>query len=208
MTTHVRNQSSESGRATVNPGEAPSLLFYYLFDDWVTNYSLVIRKEPSYRTALESLRQDMMVSRPRVEVIHDLHQLGRQLGVLKRLYQSYELIANRLLSRQRLFMDANRREGQSNSTPGRGAGSRFAQESRMDSFQSLAYEDAYSANLGGVPLKHAASGRFERLADRVRQYALTEIEECILEKEGLTFLVRHATEMSPCMHRHIITDTE
>jgi len=36
-------------------GDASSLLFYYLFDDWYTSYSLVARKEHQYGAQLEHL---------------------------------------------------------------------------------------------------------------------------------------------------------
>ena len=41
----------------------------------------------------------------------------------------------------------------------------------------------------GVSLSPAAVGRFERLADRIRLYCLSEIETCLAEKESLAFLV-------------------
>ena len=37
------------------PDDAPSLLFYYLFDDWVTTYSLITNKEHQYSEALSRL---------------------------------------------------------------------------------------------------------------------------------------------------------
>ena len=50
-------------RRDVNPGvieplssiESSNLLFYYLFDDWYTSYSLVARKEHQYGAKLEEL---------------------------------------------------------------------------------------------------------------------------------------------------------
>ena len=36
-------------------GDASSLLFYYLFDDWYTTYSLVARKQHQYNAQLEHL---------------------------------------------------------------------------------------------------------------------------------------------------------
>ena len=41
----------------------------------------------------------------------------------------------------------------------------------------------------GAPLSSAASVRFERLRDRINLYALSEIQECLDEKESLVFLV-------------------
>jgi hypothetical protein len=45
---------SEEGRPITN-SDAPSLLFYYLFDDWFTSYSLVARKQHQYGKKLERL---------------------------------------------------------------------------------------------------------------------------------------------------------
>ena len=41
----------------------------------------------------------------------------------------------------------------------------------------------------GAPLSSAASVRFERLRDRINLLALSEIQECLDEKESLVFLV-------------------
>jgi hypothetical protein len=38
-----------------SPSDAPGLLFYYLFDDWYSAYSLVIRDENQYTAKLEKL---------------------------------------------------------------------------------------------------------------------------------------------------------
>ena len=41
----------------------------------------------------------------------------------------------------------------------------------------------------GAPLSSAASVRFERLRDRINLLALSEIQECLDEKDSLVFLV-------------------
>lgn len=38
-----------------SPSDAPSLLFHYLFDDWMNTHSLVARKEHQYGVRLEQL---------------------------------------------------------------------------------------------------------------------------------------------------------
>lgn len=38
-----------------SPSDAPSLLFHYLFDDWMNTHSLVARKEHQYGVQLEQL---------------------------------------------------------------------------------------------------------------------------------------------------------
>lgn len=54
-----------------------------------------------------------MLGKPVVELVNELHWLGRRLAVLKRLYQSYELIMMRILQRQRHLRD----EAKSNRPP-------------------------------------------------------------------------------------------
>lgn len=39
----------------ISSSDSPSLLFHYLFDDWLTSYSLVARKEHQYGVQLEHL---------------------------------------------------------------------------------------------------------------------------------------------------------
>lgn len=47
------------------PSDAPGLLFYYLFDDWYSTYSLVIRDKNQYTVKLEKL-----VSRSTTQFLH------------------------------------------------------------------------------------------------------------------------------------------
>jgi hypothetical protein len=49
----------EDGKDMPNvASDGPSLLFYYLFDDWYTSYSLVARREHQYSAQLENLVRD------------------------------------------------------------------------------------------------------------------------------------------------------
>lgn len=129
-----------------------------------------------------------MLVHPNVDLVNELHWLGRRLAVLKRLYQSYELIMRRILQRQYLFRD----EPPSN----RGKsliGKTFEEMDFVDSSKRTMQSNLSVASncdaLVGVPLSSAAVGRFERLADRIKLYCLSEIESCLTEKESLTFLV-------------------
>ncbi len=175
-----------------SPMELASLLLYYLFDDWKTTYKLVARKDNGFGEKLEILR-DGMTKRAKVELVDDLHQIGRRLAVLKRVYQSYELMINRVLQRQRALKDEARRETRNPPqiramnipgdledqlhTPGM---------IRSSTFAMLPTSEADSL---GVRLSSTAIVRFERLYDRIRLYALSEIEECLTEKEALVFMV-------------------
>ena len=112
-----------------------------------------------------------MSKKPEVKHVQRLHHIGQQLAVLKKIYQSYSLIIERILDRQKPV-------DMSNSTQllQEGLGSNKA----MLTAQTRSY---------AVPLSSAATVRFERLKDRINLYALSEIQDCIDEKENLVFLV-------------------
>lgn len=131
-----------------------------------------------------------MLEQPEIKLVNELHWLGRRLGVLKRLYQSYELIMQRVLQRQRLLRD----EARSSHPPPVSFGATFGDmefsEMRQGSLVSNDIFPSTSDKPVGVLLSSAAVARFERLADRINLYCLSEIETCLGEKESLTFLVR------------------
>lgn len=130
-----------------------------------------------------------MLERPQVDLVDDLHWLGRRLAVLRRVYKSYEQIVVRLLQRQRLLRDEARSQREN---------TLFVNGSNETDVQGSMYSMSRSAILGtaeqydtpvGVRLSSAAVGRFERLADRIQLYCLSEIESCLTEKDSLTFMV-------------------
>ncbi|KAL4886470.1 hypothetical protein BJY04DRAFT_73413 [Aspergillus karnatakaensis] len=172
--------------ASIKQEDGPSLLFFYIFDDWVSSYALVARREHKYGVALDRLRLNML-NKPVVDLIDELHWLGRQLAVLKRLYQSYELIMTRILQRQRLLRDEAR------STHSRlPFGHTFSENDvhdrrQMTMHSSLSVSTTPETNVG-VSLRPPAVARFERLLDRIKLYCLSEIDTCLAEKESLTFL--------------------
>ncbi|KAL2001317.1 hypothetical protein VTN02DRAFT_1917 [Thermoascus thermophilus] len=187
VTIRVRSVSgTRPDEATIKQEDGPSLLLYYIFDDWVSSYSLVARREHTYGAYLNDLRRKMLV-RPEVELVNQLHWVGSRLAVLQRLYQSYELIMMRILQRQRLLRDEARSNRESHPY-----GNSFSdlgfQDVRQSTVRSgLGILSSYDAPVG-VPLSYAAVGRFERLVDRIKLYCLSEIETCLREKESLTFL--------------------
>ncbi|KAL4976317.1 hypothetical protein BDW66DRAFT_135164 [Aspergillus desertorum] len=169
-----------SDTASIQQDDGPSLLFYYIFDDWVSSYSLVAKREHGYSVDLDRLRHNML-NKPVVDLIDELHWLGRQLAVLKRLYQSYELIMTRLLQRQRLLQDEARSNHQ-RAPFGHTLDAEFHRQ-MTGSFTASTPETSV-----GVRLSPPAVARFERLLDRIKLYCLSEIESCLTEKESLTFL--------------------
>ena len=116
-----------------------------------------------------------MFEHANLENVKRLNRIGRQLAVLKRLYQSYELIIDRILEKQKKPPLAS---GLHCSVPVAAEGERPEDEEAFDDYDSL-----------GIYLTSAARVRFERLRDRIRLYALSEIEECIDMKESMVTMV-------------------
>ncbi|KAJ5621673.1 hypothetical protein N7528_006456 [Penicillium herquei] len=174
-------------QANIKQEDGAGLLFYYIFDDWVSSYGLIARRQHQYGVVLEQLRSQML-DRPIVDLVNELHWLGRRLAVLKRLYQSYELIMRRVLQRQRLLRD----EARSNNPAPLSFGATFGDiefaDMRQGSMISNGSAPQSKDTSVGVILTSASVARFERLVDRINLYCLSEIETCLLEKESLTFL--------------------
>ena len=99
MTAQVRaSKKSTTTESHVREEDSPSLLLYYLFDDWYTSYSLVAKSDHEYRKRLEHIREAMFKS-PQLDHVHSLHSLGNQLGSLKKIYGGYNLIIERIINR-------------------------------------------------------------------------------------------------------------
>ncbi|GFF46993.1 hypothetical protein IFM51744_06463 [Aspergillus udagawae] len=174
VTIRVRaSNDPRSDHVSIHQDDGPGLLFYYIFDDWVTSYALIAKREHKYGVLLDRLREDML-NKPVVDLVNELHWLGRRLAVLRRLYQSYELILTRVLQRQRLLRDEAR-----------------SRHKKMPPGLIVQSESELLSNCEssvGVRLNSAAVARFERLLDRIKLYCLSEIDACLTEKESLTFL--------------------
>lgn len=128
-----------------------------------------------------------MLQRPVVDLVNELHWLGRRLAVLKRLYQSYELIMTRILQRQRLLRDEARSQPRPMSM-----GNIYTEPEFSELRQPTLQSQIGLVNINdsvGIQLSSAAVARFERLLDRIKLYCLSEIDACLTEKESLTFLV-------------------
>ena len=56
VTIRVRHFSGVGpDQANIKQEDGPSLLFYYMFDDWVSSYGLIAKREHTYGVALEDL---------------------------------------------------------------------------------------------------------------------------------------------------------
>ena len=116
-----------------------------------------------------------MFTKPQVPLIQKLHQYGRELAVLKRMYKSYALIIDRILDRQKPLYSSSAEQSSESGTNS---------EAKILEGQTTSKVQTF-----GAPLSSAAIVRFERLHDRINLYALSEIQECLDEKESLVFLV-------------------
>lgn len=112
--------------------------------------------------------------------VDQLHHIGCQLAVLKRVYHSYSLLIERILERRDVTI-ASLKNSHVIST----AESMIASAHGTDSPNPLIPELASSL---GVSLSSAARVRFERLKDRIALYALSEIQECIDQKDSLVMM--------------------
>ena len=133
-----------------------------------SSYSLLARQEHQYGAELNALRYRMM-DQANLSHVEKLHHIGRQLAVLKRLYQSYELIIDRVLEKQK----SGDPVAHAYSVP-------ISASSSLNGFELHSSHEAM-----GIFLTSGVRVRFERLRDRIRLYALSEIQECIDMKESL-----------------------
>ncbi|RAR11167.1 adp-ribosylation factor protein [Stemphylium lycopersici] len=160
--------------------DAPGLLFYYLFEDWGATFDLISRREQGYGAELDRLRKEML-QKANLTHVDQLHHIGCQLAVLKRVYQSYELIIERVLKKQEATLASLK-----NSHILSGAASLASSHRIINESPGPLVPEADS--LLGVALSSAARVRFERLKDRIVLYALSEIQECLDQKESLVMM--------------------
>ncbi|KAK4543677.1 hypothetical protein LTR36_005322 [Oleoguttula mirabilis] len=168
----IRTRLGDTPQETVHrESDAPGLLFYYLFENWHNSYTLITRKESRYGVELGELRKQMFQS-PKLCHIDRLDNIGKELGVLKRHYQSYGRLIDRLLEPQ-IATAASLQNSQVVSA---------ASQASLDTVRPILTE---KASMLGVPLSSAARVRFIRLKDIIDLYALSEVEEYIKQKDSL-----------------------
>jgi Mg2+ and Co2+ transporter CorA len=177
----IRQRLGSSDEETAHrPTDAPGLLFYYLFEDWGATFDLISRREHGYAAELDRLRQEML-QKANLTHVDQLHHIGCQLAVLKRVYQSYELIIERVLKKQEATLASLKN---SHILPGNA--SLVSSHPMINDSPGPLVPEADS--LLGVALSSAARVRFERLKDRILLYALSEIQECLDQKESLVMM--------------------
>jgi hypothetical protein len=101
-----------------------------------------------------------MIEKAELYHIDKLHRMGRQLAIMKKVYESYRLIIDRILAGQRRMAKSN------------------------------AKHDHPKIPALGIPLDPAAILKLEAMRDRIVLYALGEIEDCVNEKDALVMMVR------------------
>jgi hypothetical protein len=117
-----------------------------------------------------------MQSKADLSHINRLHHIGCQLSVLKRLYQSYDLLIDRLLEKRTVSMASLKNSNVIQS----------GLQSLTSSHPALPKDEETSL---GVSLSSAAKVRFERLRHRLQLYAVSEITECLAQKDSLVMMV-------------------
>ena len=131
-----------------------------------------------------------MFHRPAIDLIKDLHQTGRQLAVLKRMYQSYALIIRRILEKQKPFRELTKGATMDSATFQRSEEHGISVKAQsVGDGMNLEGQTLPTGETFGAPLSQPSVVRFERLLDRINLYALSEIQECLDEKDALVFMV-------------------
>ena len=183
----IRARLGETLEETIHRDtDAPGLLFYYLFENWHNTYTLITRRESRYGVELEELRTEM-IQAPELRHIDRLDSIGKELGVIRRHFDSYDRMIDRLLEP-------------------RGATTASLQNSRVVSESSQATLDTVrplitqTDSMLGVSLSSASQVRFRRLKDLIDLYALSEVEEYIKQKDALVTMVSR-TDISRHVHR-------
>ncbi|KAF2159114.1 hypothetical protein M409DRAFT_71241 [Zasmidium cellare ATCC 36951] len=172
----IRVRLGETPEETAHrDSDAPGLLFYYLFENWHNSYTLVTRKESRYPLELATLRTQMF-SLPRLTHIDRLDTIGLELGILRRHYESYTRLIDRLLEPQTASA-ASLQNSQVVS-----AASQVSLSGSGSVGRPVVVE---RESLMGVSLGGAARVRFKRLRDLIELYALREVEEYVKQKEAL-----------------------
>jgi hypothetical protein len=133
-----------------------------------------------------------MLSKAELGHVDRLHHIGRQLAVLKRLYQGYDLLIDRLLEKREVTLASLKNSN--------------VLQSGIGSMTSSHVHVAESQSSLGVSLSSAARVRFESMKHRIQLYALSEVEECLNQKESLVMMVCTSSRSSfdPILYKQLI----
>jgi hypothetical protein len=174
----IRTRLGDTPEETANrQKDIPGLLFYYLFENWQNRYNLITRKVSRYGLELSALRASMFAS-PTLAHIDHLDTIGKELGVLKRHYESYNRIIDRLLEPQPASTASVQNMAVNN------------EASQSQTSLSTIRPIPTNSQVGnqsalGVSLPTPARVRFRWLRDSIDLYALSEVEEFVKQKDNL-----------------------
>lgn len=138
-----------------------------------------------------------MLIRAELDYIDRLHHVGRELAVLKRMYQSYlQMIAHVVEVQKSHRWTIGGAAHQVAVNGGMMEMSGLESLNRSSSMGNSAvlpqvasvWEGGAKPGYGPVLTRQALT-RFERLRDQIQIYALSEIQDCLDEKESLAFMV-------------------
>ncbi len=139
-----------------------------------------------------------MLDKANLNYIDKLHHVGRELTVLKRMYESYGKIITHVLDSQQLRMSSFHGVADLSLTDESTGTVTESQKLKMDVSGESSEPLEHSFMTRGTDrrqhfgpvLTAEAITRFERLRDRIQIYALSEIQDCLNEKESMAFMVR------------------
>ena len=172
----IRLQVGDTAEETAHrQSDAPGLLLYYLFENWHNSYTLITRRESRYGVELSQLRAEMF-KLPKLCHIDRLDSIGTELGVLRRHYESYNRLIDRLLEPV-------------SATTASLQNSAIVSEASRTSLDTVRPVVTEKESMLGVGMTSAARTRFKRLRDLIDLYALSEVEEYIKQKDSLVTMV-------------------
>ncbi len=132
-----------------------------------------------------------MLEKADLTIVDRLHQIGCQLAVLRRVYQGYDLLIDRLLGKREVSQASLQNSYQD---PGPGldglSASMSSSQPGMMAHHHGGLGGGGESRVYGVFFSSASKVRFERLQHRIQLYAMNEVNECLNQKESLVFMVR------------------
>jgi hypothetical protein len=115
-----------------------------------------------------------MLEKAELSHINRLNHIGRQLAVLSRLFAAYDSLVDSVLEKQEASQ-VSLNNSHALDSPG------F--NSMMSSHMQPPPEE-----LLGVAISSASRVRFERLKQRIHMFAISEVNECLSQKESLVMM--------------------
>jgi hypothetical protein len=116
-----------------------------------------------------------MLKKAELSHISRLNHIGRQLGVLSRIYTSYGALIDSVLEKQEASLASLKN-------------SYLVDSPDVNSMMSSQMIHPTAVEMLGVSLSSASRVRFERLKHRIDIYALSELKECISQKDNLVMM--------------------